>query len=65
MAGMGIFVIIGIPMVFFIWRFVNEALAGRFILGDAVLALVFSVIFTGLLKILAGRVHRWDARLSE
>lgn len=65
LAGMAFFVIVGIPMVFFIWRFVNEALTGRFLLVDAVLALVFLVTFIGLLRVLAGRVRQWDARLSE
>ncbi len=64
LAGMGAFVIVGVPAVFFIWRFVNEILAGRFYLMDAGLALVFLVIFLGLLKVLAGRVRAWDAQLS-
>ena len=33
--GMGGFVVVGIPMVFFIWRFLNEALSGYFVLVDA------------------------------
>jgi hypothetical protein len=51
-------------MLFFIWRFVNEILSGRFNLMDAGLALVFLIVFLGLLKVLAGRVRAWDAQLS-
>ncbi len=64
LAGMGAFVIVGIPMLFFIWRFVNEILFGRFNVMDAGLALVFLIVFLGLLKVLAGRVRAWDAQLS-
>jgi hypothetical protein len=64
LAGMGAFVIVGIPMLFFIWRFVNDILAGRFDFMDAALALVFLIVFLGLLKVLAGRVRAWDAQLS-
>lgn len=64
LAGMGAFVIVGIPALFFIWRFVNELLAGRFDLMNAALALVFLIVFLGLLKVLAGRVRAWDAQLS-
>ena len=64
MIGMGVFVIIGIPMVFYIWRFVNDLLSGRFDLGDAALAAVLLVIFIGFLRILAKRVHRWHVQLD-
>ncbi len=64
MLGMGIFVIIGFPMIFYIWRFVNELLSGRFVLGDAALAAVLLVIFIGFLRILGKRVHRWDVQLD-
>lgn len=64
LAGMAMFVIVGFPMVFFIWRFVNEILSGRFVLVDAGLALVFSLMFAGLLRVLASRVRRWDAGIS-
>ena len=63
LAGMGAFVIVGTPMLFFIWRFVNEILAGRLDLMNAALALVFLIVFLGLLKVLAGRVRAWDAQL--
>ena len=64
MVGMGVFVIIGIPMIFYIWRFLNELLSGRFILGDAALAAVLLIIFIGFLRVLAKRVHRWHAQLD-
>ncbi len=64
LAGMAAFVIVGGPMVFFIWKFVNELLSGRFVLMDAALAAVLLVLFIGLLRILASRVRRWDAELS-
>ncbi len=64
MAGMAVFVIVGIPMVFFIWQFINEILSGRFVPVDAGLAAVFLVLFVGFLRILASRVRRWDAELS-
>jgi hypothetical protein len=64
MLGMGLFVIIGIPMVFYIWRFVNELLSGHFILSDAALAAVLLVVFIGFLRILGKQVHRWDGQLD-
>lgn len=63
LAGMGVFVIVGFPMVFFIWQFINEILSGRFIPLDAALAAVFLILFIGFLRVLAKRVRRWDADL--
>jgi hypothetical protein len=65
MIGMGLFVIIGIPMIFYIWRFINELLSGRFILADAALATVLLVIFIGFLRILGKQVRRWDGQLDS
>jgi hypothetical protein len=65
MIGMGVFVIIGIPMVFYIWRFINVLLSGRFVLGDAVVAAVLLIVFIGFLRVLGRRVRRWDTQLSS
>lgn len=64
MAGMGLFVIIGIPMVFFIWRYVNDILSGRFVAAEAALALGLLVLFLVFLRLLARRVRRWDTESS-
>ena len=64
LVGMGVFVIVGIPMVFFIWRFVNEILAGYFVPVDAAMGFVFLIVFVLFLRFLGRRVVRWDADLS-
>lgn len=64
MIGMGVFVIIGVPMIFYIWSFLNDLLSGRFDLGNAALAAVLLVIFIGFLRVLGKRVHRWHVRLD-
>lgn len=64
MIGMGVFVVIGIPMIFYIWGFLNDLLSGRFDLGDAALAAVLLVIFIGFLRILGKRVRRWHVQLD-
>ena len=57
---MTIFVAIGIPMVYFIWEFVNELLLGRFNPGSAITALVFLLLLVVWLRVLARRIRRWD-----
>ena len=58
---MGLFVVLGVPMVFFIWRFVNDLLSGRFVASEAALALGLLILFLVFLRLLARRVRRWDA----
>jgi hypothetical protein len=57
---MTLFVIIGVPMVFFIWRFVNDLLMGRVVASHALVALVLLVVFVLYMRIVARHVRKWE-----
>lgn len=57
-----VFVVVGAPLVYYLWTTVNEVLAGHFN-GDRLgLSLIVLLIFLGLLTILSRSIRRWDER---
>jgi polyferredoxin len=56
-----LFVVVGTPMVYVLWSFVNEVLTGHFDSGLALLALPVLAVFAGLLVFLG----RWARREAE
>lgn len=57
---MALFVVLGSPLVYFVWRFVNELLAGEFRAGTAALAAGGLVGLIGLLAVVARKIRRWE-----
>lgn len=62
---MALFVMVGAPFVFLIWEFVNHALAGRFALREAGLAVVGVVGLAAVLSFVARRVSGWEGGASS
>lgn len=62
---MAVFVIIGAPMVFYIWRFVNDLLMGRIVASHALVALVLLIIFVFYMRIVARQVRRWETEAES
>ena len=60
MIGMGVFVIIGVPMVFYIWRFINDLLMGQVVASNTLIALVLLVVFVLYIRIVARQVRKWE-----
>jgi hypothetical protein len=60
-----LFVIAGVPLVAVIWDTLNRVFAGQLDGGRIALAFVATLVFAGLLKLLARRVTGWQARRSE
>ena len=57
------FVIVGAPMVYYLWSTLNELLAGHVEWGRLGLSVVVFLIFLGVLSILTRSIRRWEARL--
>ena len=62
-AAMLAFVVVGAPMVYYLWTTVNELLAGHFDGGRLGISIIVLLIFLGLLNILTRSIRRWEARL--
>jgi hypothetical protein len=56
------FVLVGAPMVYYLWSTLNEVLAGHFDGPRLLLSLLILLIFLGVLAILSRSVRRLDAR---
>lgn len=54
------FVVVGIPIVGYIWEVLSNILAGEARFGTTVLACVLLLFLLGLLRILARTVQRFD-----
>ena len=57
------FVVVGAPMVYYLWSTVNELLAGHFDARRAGISIIVLLIFLGLLSILTRSIRRWEERL--
>lgn len=58
-----LFVVLGGPMVYYLWSTINEVLAGHFDAGRLAITAGVLLIFLGLLGILTRTIRRWEARL--
>lgn len=59
---MSLFVLLGAPLVFLVWRFLNEALAGEFRVESAGLAAGGLLGLIGLLAILVRQIRDWEEK---
>lgn len=58
------FVVVGAPMVYYLWTTINELLAGRVDWPRLGITIIVLLIFLGLLSILTRSIRRWDERLQ-
>ncbi len=56
------FVVVGAPMVYYLWTTLNELLAGHVDPGRLGISIIVLLIFLGLLSILTRSIRRWEAR---
>lgn len=57
---LALFVVLGAPLVFLVWRFVNEALSGHFRGRSAALAAAGLLGLAWLLRLVARQIRRWE-----
>ena len=58
------FVVVGAPMVYYLWSTINELLAGHVAWARVGIAIIVLLIFLGLLGILTRSIRRWEERLQ-
>lgn len=61
---MAAFVIVGAPLVYLLWRVVNDLLTGQVVGTRMLLAVPALVVFIIVLNVLARTVRRWDAGIG-
>jgi hypothetical protein len=61
---MAAFVIVGTPLVYLLWRVVNDLLTGQVVGTRMLLAVPALVVFIIVLNVLARTVRRWDAGID-
>lgn len=59
-----LFVVVGAPMVYYLWTTINELLAGHFQAVRLGISIIVLLIFLGLLGILTRSIRRWEERLQ-
>lgn len=57
---MALFVLLGFPMVWYLWETLNEVLAGEIHGTRLLVAVPVFLVFLGLLTLVARSVQRWD-----
>lgn len=60
MVAMLLFVIVGTPLVYLLWTFVNDVLTGHVVGSRLLLAVPALIVFIIVLNVLARTVRRWD-----
>ena len=58
-----LFVVVGAPMVYYLWSTINELLAGHVDGARLGISIIVLLIFLGLLSILTRSIRRWEERL--
>lgn len=61
---MAAFVIVGAPLVYLLWRVVNDLLTGQVVGTRLLLAVPALVVFIIVLTVLARTIRRWDAGIG-
>lgn len=61
MARMAVFVVLGLPLVGFLWHSLNRFLSGSFEPWRLGASLAAALLLAGLLHLLAGRIRRWES----
>lgn len=61
-ASMAVFVVVGMPLVYYLWSVLNELLSGRVEWGRLGLAVPVAAVFVGLLVLVTRALSRWETR---
>lgn len=61
-AGMAVLVLVGAPMVWFLWDVLNELLLGEVNGGRLLVALPVLAVFIGYLYFVSRRIQAWESR---
>lgn len=64
-AGIAAFVLVGFPLVAYLWETLNQLMAGVVRPGRLALSLPLLLIFAGVLVMLARAVRRWEGERRE
>lgn len=64
MGVMLLFVLVGAPLVYYLWTTLNELLAGHIDTTRLAISIIVLLIFLGLLSILTRSIRRWEERLQ-
>lgn len=59
-----LFVVVGAPLVYYLWTTLNELLAGHIDTTRLGISIIVLLIFLGLLSILTRSIRRWEERLQ-
>jgi len=59
-AGIGVFVLLGTPLVGYLWYTLNDVLAGVFHPIRILIAVPVAILFYLLLRFMASRVNTWE-----
>lgn len=62
---MGLFVLLGSPLVWYLWEVLNQALSGVFDGLRLLVAVPVALVFLGLLIVVSRSVQRWDRAPRE
>jgi len=63
-ASMALFVVVGTPLVYLIWKVINDLLTGHIVTSRLLVAVPTLIVFLFVLKWLARSVRRWDGRVG-
>jgi len=61
---MGVFVVVGAPLVYLLWSVVNDILTGHIVRLHLALAAPALIVFVVVLNLLARSIRRWDGRAA-
>jgi len=64
-AGIGVFVILGTPLVGYLWYTLNDVLAGVFQPIRILIAVPVAILFYLLLRLMASRVNAWEGQRRQ
>jgi len=64
MASMALFVVIGTPLVYLIWKVINDLLTGHVVASRLLLAVPALVVLWLVLKAMARSIRRWEGRVG-
>lgn len=63
--GIGLFVLLGFPLVAYLWETLNQLMGGEVHAGRLLLSLPAVLLLAGLLLVLGRTVRRWEAERLE
>ncbi len=62
---MALFVIVGTPLLAYVWETLNRLVAGRADVGRLLITLPVAALLAGVLSLLARTISRWEGERQE